>query len=215
MATKPAKLLARLRATAAVLTLPLALLAALTAAGGQPGRASAAPLDAGGSSTDGAPIVSGISPPVGPLAGGTVVTISGSRLSAASAVDFGPVAAQSFAIVSDTQLTATSPAGSGTVEVTVTTPGGTSAAGSSAEEYTYVALPAVTAISPAAGPSAGGTAVTIAGTGFTGASTVDFGSTPAQSLRVLTDAKLTVVAPAGATGHVNVTVINADGRSAT
>ena len=49
---------------------------------------------------------------------------------------FGAVAASSFTVVSATSATAVVPAGSGTVDVTVTTPGGTSAL-SSADKFTY------------------------------------------------------------------------------
>ena len=66
----------------------------------------------------------------------------------------------------------------GTVDVTVTAPGGTSAT-SPADQFTYVAGPTVTGLSPTFGPSVGGTLVTITGTGFTGATEVDFGTTPA------------------------------------
>ena len=45
--------------------------------------------------------------------------------------------------------------------------------------------PAVTAISPTEGPLAGGTTVTITGTGFTGATAVDFGTTAATNLIVI------------------------------
>lgn len=64
--------------------------------------------------------------------------IAGSGFTGATAVDFGATAATSYAVNSDTQVTATSPAGSaGTVDVTVTTPGGTSATGSG-DKFTYV-----------------------------------------------------------------------------
>jgi hypothetical protein len=93
-----------------------------------------------------APTVSGISPQAGPFAGGTTVTISGSGFSGATAVDFGTSRAASFAVVSDTQVTATSPAGAmGVIDVSVTAAGGTSATGS-ADLYTYVAAPSNTAL---------------------------------------------------------------------
>ena len=41
-------------------------------------------------------------------------------------------------MVNDTTITADSPAGTGTVDVTVTTPGGTSAT-SAADQFTYIA----------------------------------------------------------------------------
>ncbi|MFC1910514.1 Ig-like domain repeat protein, partial [Chloroflexota bacterium] len=85
-----------------------------------------------------APTVTGISPTSGPEAGGSSVTITGTNLSGATAVDFGTSAAASFSVDSATQITATSPAGTGTVDITITTPGGTSDT-DSANQFTYVA----------------------------------------------------------------------------
>ena len=81
------------------------------------------------------PIVTSVSPTSGPLAGGTTVTITGSGFTGAMAVKFGTNAA-SFLFVSATSITAMSPAGSGTVDITVTTPGGTSATGA-ADQFLY------------------------------------------------------------------------------
>jgi hypothetical protein len=56
------------------------------------------------------------------------VTITGAQLTGASGVAFGPSAAMSFKVNSPSSITAVSPAGRpGVVDVTVTTPGGTSA----------------------------------------------------------------------------------------
>src|SRR6516162_3151416 len=71
------------------------------------------------------PAVTNVSPNTGPTSGGTNVTITGTNFSGATAVRFGSNAAGSFTVNSATQITATSPAGSGTVDVTVTTEGGT------------------------------------------------------------------------------------------
>ena len=69
------------------------------------------------------------------------------------------------------------PAGSaGTVDVTVTTPGGTSAT-SSADQFTYTAAPTVTAVSPTSGPGSGGTSVIVTGTDLANATAVKFGTT--------------------------------------
>ncbi len=128
-------------------------------------------------------------------------------------VDFGTIAATNLTVVSDTKLTADSPAGSGVVDVTVTTPGGTSAT-SAADHFSYIATPAVTGLSPTSGPAAGGTLVTITGTGFTGASVVDFGTIAATNLTVVSDTKITADSPAGS-GVVDVTVTTPGGTSAT
>ena len=140
-----------------------------------------------------APVVTGISPIAGALAGGTSVTITGAGFTGATAVDFGTVAATAFTFVSDTQITATSPAGTGMVDVTVTTPEGTSAA-SPADQFSYG--PVVTGISPTAGPTAGGTSVTITGDNFTGATAVDFGGVPA-SFTAVSNTQITATSPAG------------------
>lgn len=74
------------------------------------------------------PTVGGVSPSAGPASGGTVVTVTGSNLSTTTSVRFGGDTA-AFVVLSDTQVTATVPAGPvGDVSVSVTTAGGTSGA---------------------------------------------------------------------------------------
>ena len=80
--------------------------------------------------------MTGVSPASGPAAGGTEVTVSGSNLSAGT-VSFGTVAATGVSCAAGSCM-ATSPAGSGTVDVTVSTAGGVSAA-SAADQFTYQA----------------------------------------------------------------------------
>lgn len=156
------------------------------------------------------PAVSSVSPAFGPAAGGTSVTITGIGFNSATAVNFGTTAAV-FAVNSDTQITATSPAGSSVVDVTVVTPGGTSAT-SASDQFTYG--PVVTAVSPAFGPIAGGTVVTITGTGFTGATAVDFGAI-AGTIVSFTDTQITVDSPPASAGPVDVTVTTPAGTSLT
>src|SRR5262249_48349033 len=81
------------------------------------------------------PTVTNVNPNTGPTSGGTSVTITGTNFSGATAVSFGGNAAGSFTVNSASQITATSPAGVGTVDVTVTTAGGTSAT-SSGDRFT-------------------------------------------------------------------------------
>ena len=164
-----------------------------------------------------APTVTGVSPSAGPTAGGTMVIITGTNLSSttgAGGVKFGAVNATTYAVNSNTQITATSPANSaGTYDVTVTTPGGTSAT-SAADQYTYVAPPAITGISPTAGPAAGGTLVTITGTNFSGTGAVTFGGVAAQGYTVVSTTTITATSPAG-TGVVDIRVTTVGGTSAT
>jgi hypothetical protein len=161
----------------------------------------------------GGPTVTGVSPNVGPTAGGTSVTITGTNLLGATAVKFGAAAATSFTAVSATAITAMAPAGTGTVDITVTTPGGTSAT-SATGQFTYYAAPAVTTVSPNAGPTAGATRVTITGTNLLGATAVYFGAVAATSVTVHSATAITATAPAG-TGTVDVTVTTPGGTSAT
>lgn len=160
-----------------------------------------------------APTVAAIAPNTGPAEGGTSVVITGTNLAGTTAVNFGPTAATAITVNSATQITATSPPGSGTVDVTVTTSGGTSAA-SPADQFTYVAAPTVTALAPATGPTAGGGTVVVTGTNFAGTTAVTFGATPATGFTVNSATQITATAPAG-TGTVDVRVTTAGGTSST
>lgn len=82
-----------------------------------------------------APVVTAINPANGRT--GTAVTVTGSGFTGATAVRFGASSATAITAVSDTQIIAMSPAGIGTVDVTVVTPAGTSAA-SPASQFTYL-----------------------------------------------------------------------------
>jgi Autotransporter beta-domain/IPT/TIG domain len=160
-----------------------------------------------------APTVTAVSPNGGPSNSGISVVITGTNFTGATAVNFGANAAPSFTVNSATSITATSPNGTGTVDITVTTPGGTSAT-STADHFTYSALPTVTNVSPASGLPGGGSAVTITGVNLSGATAVKFGVTPAASFTVNGPTSITATSPAG-TGTVDVTVTTPSGTSAT
>jgi len=84
-----------------------------------------------------APVVSGVSPNTGVVAGGDSITIVGSGFTAATAVNFGGTPAASFSVASDSMISAVTPANAaGTVEVTVVTAGGTSVT-SPVDQFTY------------------------------------------------------------------------------
>ena len=75
--------------------------------------------------------------------------ISGSAFVGATEVDFGSTSATSFVVKSQNTIKAIAPPGTGTVDVTVTTPEGTSPT-SSADQFSYVASPpTVEKVSPA------------------------------------------------------------------
>ncbi|WP_245560436.1 IPT/TIG domain-containing protein, partial [Nocardia asiatica] len=108
----------------------------------------------------GVPSLTSISPTTAPVTGGTTVVLTGTGLSTATAVNFGATPATSFVVNSDTQITAVVPAGTGTVQVTVTTAGGTT----NGVPLTYVGVPALTTAVPNVGPVTGGTTVVLTGT---------------------------------------------------
>ena len=159
-------------------------------------------------------VVTGISPALGPAAGGTIVTITGTGFLGAIGVDFGQAPATPMTVNSGTQITATSPAGSGTVPVTVINSAGPSSLSPPSAVFDYLPPPAVTKISPAGGPATGGTIVTITGTGFSGSVSVQFGTTPAPAVTVSSSTQITATSPPGS-GTASVTVSNPAGTSAT
>ena len=162
------------------------------------------------------PAVTVVSPSSGTTSGGTTVTISGVHFSGATSVLFGTVAATSFSVISTTQITAVSPAElPSTVDITVTTAGGTSTT-SSADQYTYIAFrPVVSSLNPNTGPITGAFTVTITGANLFGATGVSFDGTAATNFTVNSPTQITATAPAHSAGVVDVTVTTAGGTSAT
>ncbi|WP_216595207.1 IPT/TIG domain-containing protein [Delftia sp. Cs1-4] len=159
-----------------------------------------------------APTVASLAPATGPSAGGTQVTLTGTHLSAASTVKFGHQYASGVSVLSDTQLTAISPPGSGTVDLTVTSPGGTSAVTGSAR-FSYAGAPAITGLSTQRGPASGGSSVILSGSDFTGATEVRFGAVQATGFTVDSATRITATAPAGSLGTVAVSVTTPEGTS--
>jgi hypothetical protein len=160
-----------------------------------------------------APRVTGIAPAVGPAAGGTNVTITGTGFTAATEVDFGTTADAGFTVNSDTSITAQSPlSASGSIDLTVISAGGTSAT-SAADAFTFVGAPTITGLSPDVGPVTGGNTVTITGTNLSGATTVVFGENPV-GFAVIDDTSIAAFVPAGeAPDTVSVTVTTIGGTS--
>src|SRR5216683_894055 len=94
------------------------------------------------------PTVTSLVPNHGSPAGGMSVTVTGTSFMAVTAVTFGVAAATTYTVVNATQITATSPAGTGTVDVTVTTASGTSPT-SAADQFIFVTGSGVyTALAP-------------------------------------------------------------------
>lgn len=120
------------------------------------------------------PVVTGMSPRSGSPAGGSAVTITGSRFTGATSVTFGnaPATIRSVTATSISVLSAPQPPGApATVPVTVTTPMGSSAPVSVAS-WTYVApVPRLSSASPSTLPVTGGL-VRFYGSGLAGVTSV-------------------------------------------
>lgn len=111
-----------------------------------------------------APTADSIDPDHGPEAGGTTVTVTGTGfIDGATTVTVGDEAATDVVVVSDTELTFVTPAGTGNAAVTITTPGGDAVVDGG---FTYDVAVVVTAVDPTEGPTAGGNTITITGSGF-------------------------------------------------
>ncbi len=159
----------------------------------------------------GAPGATGLSPLSGPIAGGTIVTITGSSLTGTTNVTFGGVPATMITNVSDNDITVVDPAhAAGAVPVSITASGGTANA---TQMFTYVAPPVLSSISPPSGTTAGGTIVTITGSGFLAGSTVTIGGNPATSVVVNSATSITATTPPGTAGAQPVVVSDLGGPS--
>ena len=161
-----------------------------------------------------APVVTSVAPSSGSLQGGDAVVVTGKYLDNGK-VSFGSQGAYPVTCT-DTRCTMLAPyrGTAGTVDVTVTTPAGTSPA-SSADQFSYYVpgLPTVTQVSPASGTATGGSTVVITGTNLTGG-TVSFGSQPAMTSSCTAATSCTAVAPAAPAGVVDVQVDAGTGKSA-
>ncbi len=154
-------------------------------------------------------------PNAGPSSTGLAnVTVTGTNfIVGQTSVSFGGTPATGIVVAGNGQsLICNAPAhAAGPVDVTVTTPGGTTAPAVNA--FTYYDAPTLNAgaVSPNTGPSQGGTAVTISGTNFVpGATTVTFGGAAAVVGTVLTTS-ISATTPGHDFGSVTVVVTTPGG----
>lgn len=161
------------------------------------------------------PVITAILPPSGDVAGGNLVVIEGGGFVGLIEVLFDGVPA-SVVVASDNLIEVIAPPHTiGSINVAVVTATGTSNP-TSASVYTYtnapILVPTITNLDPPQGPVSGGNAVIITGTNFAGTLEVLFDDIPAI-FTVISNTEIRAVAPPGAVGTVNVTVINASGAT--
>jgi hypothetical protein len=158
-----------------------------------------------------APSVTAMAPASGPQ--GTIVTFTGTNLTDPDGrppvVRFG-TAAGTVTAASPTSVDVEVPAGTGNVQATLTTCGGSAAP----RNYLYCAAPTIASIAPTTGAS--NTLVTITGTNLIAAgnpATVSFGGVPATVVSA-TATQMQVRTPAGPAGAVPVTATTCGGTVA-
>jgi uncharacterized repeat protein (TIGR03803 family) len=128
---------------------------------------------------------------------GANVIVLGTNLRGATSVSFNGTAA-TFQVVSDSEITATVPAGATTGTVKVTTPSGTLSS-----NVRFRVRPQILSFSPTSGPI--GTRVVITGESFTGATGVTLACKWLMTFTVDSDTQITAVVPSnGTTGQITV-----------
>jgi len=154
--------------------------------------------------------ITGISTSTGPTAGGQILTIEGTSLSAAAHVTFGGVETNIVANDPSSITVRTPPHTAGTVDIAVTTGGGTSRLRGA---YTYVSAPLVNGLSSSTGTTEGGERISIRGANLSGATSVTFGGVAATVVEN-TASSITVVVPPHAPGTVDIVIVTIGGTGA-
>jgi len=137
-----------------------------------------------------APVISSFSK--GTVGNTVQADILGQYFTGVTSVAFDGVAAQSFTVVSATEIRANTTS-STFKTITITTPGGS-------VTYTVPVTPVISSISPASGGP--GSVITITGSNFTGITSVTFGGYLAQSFNVTSPTSMTAIVGSGASGNV-------------
>jgi hypothetical protein len=177
------------------------------------------------------PLIDALIPNHSSAVGGVGLQLLGSGLGGATSVAFGTTTLPQCGpavfggcfsgpfggAINDNAIFVQSPPGAAntTVDVTVTTAGGTNAA-TVFTKYTFdvPGQPVVTAVSPTSGLPGGGTTVYISGRNFPGATAVHFGTAGSTRFFPLSPGVIQAISPPGAPGTVDVTVTTPGGTSA-
>jgi hypothetical protein len=182
-----------------------------TDAGPPPDPTDAGPSDAG--PVNSVVFVTSLTPPNGPLQGGNRVVIEGENFAPDSRVFFAEAEASNCLSLTTRRLSCQVPAGTaaGPTAVRVENELGT---GLLEGGYTYFSPVTVTSITPALGSTEGGTPITLGGVSFNDAMIVLVGGRRVVDLVVAPDGtSATAFAPPGDPGRVDVTALDAFGRS--
>jgi hypothetical protein len=166
-----------------------------------------------------APRIEGLSSSTGLESGGSVLQIVGTGFEGTRSVHFGATPASGVAVLSPSAVDVVVPPGHSSVNVRVTTAGGTSAV-SKSDQFSYTKLsqskssPSISSVSPTSGPLFGGTRVTIRGRNLSDATQVLFGGIPASAELIVSPTEVKATAPQCAiSASVGVSVVGPSGES--
>jgi hypothetical protein len=150
----------------------------------------------------GPPTISNISPTTSPVAGGGLLTITGTNFRTTPTVNVDGNLCTSPVLFGNTTVTCTIPAGAGPGAVDVEVINGSDDAQSATLplSFTYEGPPVVSSITPTAGALAGGTNVTITGLGFTAGAFVTIGGSTCSSVNVIDATSLSCTTGANGAG---------------
>jgi hypothetical protein len=166
-----------------------------------------------------------IEPTIGPLGGGTAVTITGAGFTDAdhTSVQFGDADAKNITIKSETELTAITPPAPGglpgNVNVVISNKNTDATPADSFtihNGFNYLGLPIVTAVTPTSGTTLGGTEIIIDGGNIAAGATVTIGGKPATVTFIDTEHQhIHCITPTHDSGDVDITITNPDHQSGT
>ncbi|MFO0748789.1 MAG: IPT/TIG domain-containing protein [Myxococcota bacterium] len=165
------------------------------------------------------PRVTSVDPAIGPMVGGSLVTITGSQFNGPASVYFGSQKAPVVHVLDSTHLTVRTPAttSSGTVAVAVINADGLIGVlpgGYSYYDAAGVAPPEVFLAQPNSGSTFGNEAVKILGDLFQPGARTYFCERPAIVQSLDSNSTLNVLTPANDPGPCKITVVNPDGLTA-
>jgi len=151
-------------------------------------------------------------PNTGSTSGGTSITLTGvgfleGAVEYAVSATIGGSAVTDFVVVSNTEITCKTPAGTaGAKNIVLTFLDTGTSTKTNGFTYTATSDPAVLSCVPPYGTTAGGTRVVITGTGFTTATAVTFDGIAAYSFEIISDSRIDAITPANTKGVCDVVV---------
>ena len=163
------------------------------------------------------PVVSSITPNVGPFSNRTQVVITGENFTGTTKVTIGGIDVSNISVEGDTRIECLTPIFTNSANFVESKVVVRTSIGDSINNinFKYCPIPIVSSISKNSGPAAGNTRIIINGSGFiSGMTTVKFGNLDASGVTV--DASGTIITcdtPSNNAGDVRVTVITPGGNS--